>query len=47
MFGLEVSFSLHPNPKGLPHKLSEMISKYRHLNKLLLMNFQSKDYLCP
>ena len=43
MFGSEVSFSLYPNHEELLHKMTEMISEYRHINKCLLMNFNSKD----
>ena len=34
---------LYPNPEELLNKRSQMISKCRHLNKLLLMNFNSNN----
>ena len=35
--------SLNPNPKELLNKRTEMISKFHHQNKFLLMNFNSND----
>ena len=35
------AIALYPNPEELLNKRSEMISKCRHLNKFLLMNFNS------
>ena len=37
----KLAIALYPNPEELLNKTSEMISKCRHLNKFLLMNFNS------
>ena len=39
----KLAIALYPNPEELLNKRSEMISKCRHLNKFLLMNFNSND----
>ena len=39
----KLAIVLYPNPGELINKRSEMISKCRHLNKFLLMNFNSNN----
>ena len=39
----KLAIALYPNPEELLNERSEMISKCRHLNKFLLMNFNSTD----
>ena len=39
----KLAIALYPNPEELINKSSEIISKCRHLNKFLLMNFNSNN----
>ena len=39
----KLPIALYPNHEELLNERSEMISKCRHLNKFLLMNFNSND----
>ena len=39
----KLAIALYPNPEELLNKRPDMISKCRHLNKFLLINFNSND----
>ena len=39
----KLAIALYPNPEELLNKRSETISKCHHLNKFLLMNFNSNN----